>query len=91
MCLWIAVAIAWCGAIFLALRRKGDHGRSISDLLAFGAGAAAVPAWAILFAAHTVEHSVFMSRILILPIALGVTGLLCGVYSLRLTPRPVVE
>ena len=76
--LGIAVSAAWCGALFLSWYRKDDRRRRVSDLLAFSTGAAAVPAWAVLFPTHTLihAHATFMSRMLIVPIALGVNALL---------------
>jgi hypothetical protein len=74
--LGIAILAAWCGALFLTWYRKDNRHRRISDLLALATGAAAAPAWAILFPEHIWAHKAFMSRMLIVPIALGVTALL---------------
>jgi hypothetical protein len=82
--LWIAVSAAWCGAFFLARHRK-DRQRSLSDLLAHGTGAMAVPAWAVLFPTHTVFHAWCMSRMLIVPIALGVSAF--SLEAFRLVAR----
>jgi hypothetical protein len=77
----IAISAAWGGALFLTWYCKDDRRRRINDLLAFSTGAAAVPAWAVLFPTHTLihAHATFMSRMLIVPIALGLNALLSQV------------
>jgi hypothetical protein len=73
----IGVIGAWCGAGLLAWYRRSEGPRPISDLLAFATGSSVAFIWAVLFFVHTAVHAVYMSRILILPVALGATAFLC--------------
>jgi hypothetical protein len=66
--LYVATALAWLAAGWLAVRKNGA--RPVSDFLAFGVGAAVIAGWVMLLPTHTIMHF-FMARILVVPIALG--------------------
>ena len=67
---------AWCGASLLAWSRRSEGPRPVSDLLALATGSLVPFLWAIIFSVHTAIHAVYMSRMLILPVALGATAFL---------------
>jgi hypothetical protein len=67
---------AWVGAGLLAWYRSSEGLRPVSDLLAFATGSAAAFVWPVIFSTHTAIHAEYMSRILILPVALGVAVLM---------------
>jgi hypothetical protein len=62
---------AWAAAAWFVGRTPAGGGRARSDFFAFAAGAAIIPAWVFVLPTHTVEHSSWMVRILLVPIALG--------------------
>lgn len=67
--LYLTVALSWLAAAWLAWRRASYVGWG--DFLAFFIGAASIPVWTVLLQTHTFMHADFMTRMLIVPIALG--------------------
>lgn len=68
----IMYAVAGCGwlaAAALALRRP--RLLPLSDLVVFVAGSSVVVGWVLLFPTHTILHTGFMVRIMIVPMSLG--------------------
>jgi hypothetical protein len=72
--LYTSAAIAWLSAAWLAW--KGRNATARQDLVAFSVGAGAIVMWTIILPNHTFIHAVFMTRMLIVPIALGWAALL---------------
>jgi hypothetical protein len=69
--LYASAAAAWAAAGWFALRAPAAGGRARSDFLAFAAGAAVIAVWVFVLPSHTVRHTPWMVRILLVPIALG--------------------
>jgi hypothetical protein len=67
----IGVIAVWCGVGTLAWFRRSEGSRPISDFLSFAMAASIPFIWAFIFYVHTALHAIYMSRILILPVALG--------------------
>jgi hypothetical protein len=74
--LFASAAAAWAAAGWLALRAPAEGGRARSDLLAFAAGAAVISVWIFVLPIHTVRHTPWMVRILLVPMALGWAALI---------------
>jgi hypothetical protein len=79
--LYTSVAIAWFVSMWLAYRRATRLGWA--DLLAFVIGVASVPVWTVILQTHTFMHADFMTRILIVPIALGWAAMLWQLWMTR--------
>jgi hypothetical protein len=69
--LFASAAVAWAAAGWFALRAPAGVKRARSDFLAFAAGASVIAVWVFLLPTHTVRHTPWMVRILLVPIALG--------------------
>jgi hypothetical protein len=79
--LMIGVMGSWCGAGLLAWHRRSEGPRPISNLLAYITAALVPFVWAVIFPLHTAIHAGYMSRMLILPVALGAAVFLNGANS----------
>jgi hypothetical protein len=67
--LYVAGALAWLSAAYLAFRRATRS--ASSDLLAMAAGVAIVVAWTLSFQTHTTIHKFWMVRMMLVPLSMG--------------------
>jgi hypothetical protein len=78
--LWLSAA-SWVGAVVVAWIRRTRL--ALGDLAAFAGGAAGIAVWIAILQSHTFIHAGFMTRILIVPVALGFAALLWQLGSAR--------
>ena len=71
---------AWIGAAVLAAYRRSRL--AVADLAAFVGGGAGIAIWIAMLQSHTFIHAGFMTRLLMVPIALGYAALCWQVREL---------
>jgi hypothetical protein len=84
----VAVISAWCAAIALAWSRRSQGCWRLNDLMAYAIAGSVPFIWAIIFDVHTATHASFMSRMLILPIALSAGVLISQLVLPRNPTQP---
>ena len=77
-----ATGLAWVAATLLACINRRDR-HAAMQLTAFLLALSPTAMWVGILPNHTIEHSFFISRILVIPISLGWTALLCQMLAAK--------
>ena len=78
LAVWVGLGVVsiWVGAVALTWTVNEGRQQRISALAAFAVGSSSVLVWSLIFPVHTTMHALFMTRMLIVPVALGLAAFL---------------